>query len=424
VTEKSPIIDVEKLLAPIAGDRPVGNDLRYDATFDRIRASRKVADDKQQGRSAGGDPEGASTSPEERAAAARNDWTYVADLLCVTLVTETKDLQLAIWLLEAATYLEGFAGAASGFELIRRLLETYWDDIYPAIDLEDDEPLALRTGVMEWIDERLPLIVKSIPLSGGSRRFSLADWELAQKATTETLKTDLANAGRPSTEQFAQALAASNLPHLEALKGTIETCVNALGDLEMVTDTRFVTTGSSGRQTALVSFSEARKVFGECQFQVERAIRTKKPPETTRPIGPGVDGLSPLASHDADEVWDRAHQLVMQGQLEGLHLAQRHIEAATSGRERFLRQLHLSEICIRAGMHAFAYPILDELGKIIDERKLAEWEDVEVIRRTWSGLADVCRPLARLRPESVKREADARRRLSELVDTPPAVAEG
>jgi hypothetical protein len=122
-----------------------------------------------------------------------------------------------------------------------------------------------------------------------------------------------------------------------------------------------------------------------------------------------------------DGIWDRALQLAMQGQLEGLRLAQDHIEAAPSGRERFLRQLQLSELCIQAGMHAFAYPILDDLAKIIDGRDLVTWEDQDVIRRTWSGLATVCRPLARLRPESVAREAEAQRHLAELVNDGRAV---
>jgi hypothetical protein len=65
-------------------------------------------------------------------------------------------------------------------------------------------------------------------------------------------------------------------------------------------------------------------------------------------------------------------------------------------------------------MHAFAYPILDELGKIIDARDLLSWEDPELIRRAWSGLATVCKPLARLRPESVARETDAQNRLNAL----------
>jgi hypothetical protein len=67
-------------------------------------------------------------------------------------------------------------------------------------------------------------------------------------------------------------------------------------------------------------------------------------------------------------------------------------------------------------MHAFAYPILDELGKIVDGRDLVTWEDRDLIRRTWSGLAAVCKPLMRLRPESVAREAEAQQRLSALVN--------
>jgi type VI secretion system protein ImpA len=411
-------IDLDTLLAPIPGDYPAGADLRYEPDYDKIKAARREADAKQQGRSASGDHDD-KLKPEERASAASEYWLAVQRLVTDTLTTKSKDLQLAVWLLEADTYVSGFSGAGSALELIRRLLETYWDTVYPAIQ-DDDEPLALRVGVMEWIDERLDGILKSIPLSSGSRRYSLADYELAEHATDEASRTELAAAGRPSPEQFVQMMSASSAPHLEAMALKIEGCLAQVLQLEQVTDVRFVAhtvSGGKSRPVILLSFSKVRKVLEDCQFHVGRALREKRPREAPGALPPtgGEPSVAPLGG-DSDGIWDRALQLVMQGQLEGLHLAQHHIEAASSGRERFLRQLQLSELCIRAGMHAFAYPILDELGKIIDERDLVTWEDADVIRRTWSSLAGVCKPLARLRPESVAREAVAQQRLTALAD--------
>jgi type VI secretion system protein ImpA len=415
-------LDIGALLAPISDARPAGADLRYAPAlekgrlplYDEIKATRRMADDKFQGRSTLDDSTVKLTA-EERIAAALGDWLTVESLAVDALTTRSKDLQLAVWLLEAETYINGFSGAGSVFELIRRLLETYWETMYPAIE-EDDEPLALRVGALDWIDDKLPGILKGLPLSSGSLRYSLADYERGQKATDEKSKAALAGEGRPSPEQFLQVMSASSPEHLEALAGRIEACLHQVRQLEQVTDERLVekAVNGSGRPAPLVSFGEVRKVLEDSQFQVGRALRSKGGPSDLRPPASASTELPGVSSGATDDIWARALQLVMSGQLEGLHLAQNHIQSATSGRERFLRQLHLSELCIRAGMHVFAYPILDELGQIIDKRDLVTWEDVDVLRRTWTALALVCKALARLRPESVAREGVAEQRLTAL----------
>jgi type VI secretion system ImpA family protein len=416
MTSDGGTLDVDALLMAIPGSQPAGADLKHSPVYDKIKAARRAADDKHYGRSAHSDSDDKLT-PDERAAAARQLWLSLQGLLTDALTRLSKDLQLAVWLLESETYLNGFRGADNALALIRRLLETYWDTIYPAIQ-DDDEPLALRVGVMEWINERLPGILKGIPLSSGVQKYSLAHYELADSATDEKSKAELAASGRPSSEQFAKAMSASSTAHLEAMAGSVDRCLAQVVQLEQVTDARLVVrtvTDGAERLVPLLSFGQVRKVLEDCQFQVGRALRTKKPTGVGSAALPA--GAEPsIPSLGGDEIWNRALQLVMQGQLEGLHLAQHHIEAASSGRERFLRQLQLSELCIQAGMHAFAYPILDELGKIIDARELVTWEDADVIRRTWSGLASVCKPLVRLRPESVKREVEAQERLNALAN--------
>jgi type VI secretion system protein ImpA len=424
VTSTERTLDVDALLAPVAGGNPTGADIRYALVYDKIKNARRTADDKQQGKALLGGADD-NLRPEDRAASAREFWLEVQNLLADALISQSKDLQLAVWLLEVKAYTEAFRGIADGLELIRRLIETYWDGLFPPIDEEDDEPLALRVGVLEWLNERLPGIIKGLPLSGGSRKYSLADFELSQKATGERARAELAEAGRPTSEQFAQAMSNSNVQHLEVLSASLDTCTSQLAQLEQVTDLKFVTRipeGSPNRPAILVGFTEVRKALEDCNFQVGRALRAKGPRITTTPV-PGATGATDIPASTGDGIWDRALQLVMQGQLEGLRLAQDHIDAAACGRERFLRQLQLSELCIQAGMHAFAYPILDELGKTVDARDLANWEDTDLIRRTWSGLASVCKPLARLRPESVAREADAQSRLNALVSSsaPPPV---
>ena len=45
-----------------------------------------------------------------------------------------------------------------------------------------------------------------------------------------------------------------------------------------------------------------------------------------------------------------------------------------SGRERFLRQLQISQLCLTTGQFTIAYPILRSLFAEIERRNLVEWE--------------------------------------------------
>jgi type VI secretion system ImpA family protein len=89
-------------------------------------------------------------------------------------------LQLAVWLLEAWLHLNGFAGVTAGVTLLRRLCETCWRDLHPAIAADD---LEARTSPLTWVNEKLSLKLKTIPLSrpqtGDAIPYSWADWESA-----------------------------------------------------------------------------------------------------------------------------------------------------------------------------------------------------------------------------------------------------
>jgi len=400
------IVDLQAVVAPIAGASPTGRDLRYTPEYDRIRAARRLAEDRQQGRAASGDPDD-NLSPEDRATAARPLWDAVTALATDALTSQSKDIQIAVWLLEAETYANGFRGAASGFALLKSLLETYWEQLFPPIEHDDDEPLGLRTGVIESINQRLQPILAGLPLTANSRKYSLASYQLAKDVPSDK-RDELIAAGRPLPEQFTSAIGASSLDYLQTLSAQLDGCATEVAALERLTDERFAGHG--------LSLGAVRKTLEDIQFHVGRALRAKLP--RTDPSGPGLpaadaaDGGGSRSS--GDRVWVRALELVSQGQLEGLRLAQEHIQKAPSGRERFLRQLQLGELCLQAGMHVFAYPILDDLGKIVDARDLLNWEDPNVIRRTWTGLSMACELLSAIRPESVQRASEAHQRLSAL----------
>src|SRR5437016_9860547 len=101
--------------------------------------------------------------------------------MCVeALETRSKDLQWAIWLLEAWLHLEGFSGILNGFNLLTGLCESFWDDLYTLLDGENTE---FRIAPLEWVNEKLTVKLKQVqitsPTTGDARAYSWMDWESA-----------------------------------------------------------------------------------------------------------------------------------------------------------------------------------------------------------------------------------------------------
>ena len=122
------VLDFEKLLAPIPGDSPVGIDLRTNTApsspYYQVKDARSAA------RAAERQMEGGLDD------APTPDWKAVVTHATKALTTNSKDLEIAAYLIEALCRTNGFAGLRDGFRLVKELVEQYWDAIYPTPDEE------------------------------------------------------------------------------------------------------------------------------------------------------------------------------------------------------------------------------------------------------------------------------------------------
>ena len=215
------LIDVQELLQPSPGDKPAGESLRYQGTYDRIADARREDDPTLS--------QGIYKSTLKRA-----DWA-TAEAICIeALTTRSKDLQIAGWLLESWLHLHGFAGATNGLRLLAGLCEQFWADLYPSLD---DGDLEGRVAPFAWIEQKLSLKLKQIPLTipdeVTNQGYCYVDWEsachfenLAMK-DPRALQEALAKIN-PSVATFRAAIAATD-PSLyfdivEELTGAIEGC--------------------------------------------------------------------------------------------------------------------------------------------------------------------------------------------------------
>lgn len=77
---------------------------------------------------------------------------------------------------------------------------------------------------------------------------------------------------------------------------------------------------------------------------------------------------------------DIAKDMIRRGQLQqAIQLLVRDAAQQPSGRARFQRRLQVAQLCVSAGQNKVAHPVLEELVKEIDQRRLEEWEASEMI---------------------------------------------
>ena len=234
-------LEVEELLQPIPGDNPGGDSLRYQGTYDRISDARREDDPALS--------QGIYKSNLKRA-----DWATVETICVEALTKRSKDLQIASWLFESWLHLYGFAGVTNGLQLLAGLCEQFWDHLHPALDGTD---LEARIAPIDWIEQRLSLKLKQIPLTipneSSHECYSYVDWEsachfenLAMK-DPHALQEALAKIN-PSVATFRAAVAATDRSFYVELLADLENAINACAWFEEILDQKFGKEAPSLRQ--------------------------------------------------------------------------------------------------------------------------------------------------------------------------------
>ncbi|TJZ64614.1 type VI secretion system protein TssA [Chitiniphilus eburneus] len=231
--------DFEALLAPIPGDEPAGELLRGSVTYRSIEAARR-ADDASL-------PQGTWEHELKRA-----DWDRVSQLAAAALAGKSKDLQLAVWLLEAEINRNGFAGIAACAALIDALCQRYWDGLYPAAPEGD---LDYRANMLRWANEKLLPALRCIPITatGRDRDYNWADWEQARRNEQVKSAAGSRNAPQlegPSLAEVSAAVSATGSDAYGWLYCTLADALDAIAALATRVDDLFGADGPSLRTLA------------------------------------------------------------------------------------------------------------------------------------------------------------------------------
>jgi type VI secretion system protein VasJ len=134
---------------PIAGDSPAGGDVRYDPDFETLQAEI----DKMSSPTASGKP----------------DWSKVVETAAGILAGKSKDLTVAGYLAVGLLRNRSLTGLDEGLQVIRDLVENYWDNLYPP-----KKRMRGRQGALAWwlekTEETLQRLKTDAPLPAEQSR--------------------------------------------------------------------------------------------------------------------------------------------------------------------------------------------------------------------------------------------------------------
>lgn len=184
------MLDVQALLHPISPETPEGEWLRYSELYDEIQEARRADDPTL--------PQGIWRHELKRA-----EWEKVAALCEEAIRNRSKDLYLAIWLVEAWFHRHGLAGVRAGMELLEGLCHNFWEELYPRIDPFDAD---VRAAPFEWLNEKLPIAFASLvicqPESAEARAYSWGQLLSARNRTAPPKKPASNRRGASEPQQL------------------------------------------------------------------------------------------------------------------------------------------------------------------------------------------------------------------------------
>ena len=287
----------DDLLNPIPGENPSGANLRYAPVYDKIKEARREDDDAPQGEWA-----------HERKVA---DWKQVIKLAGEALATQSKDLQLAAWLTEAALRTEGFPGLLSGLKLLHGLVENFWETLYPELEDGDAE---MRAAPLDWVGSRLDQAVHQVGITRSGldwfqfKQSRQLGYEADAAATTEKTeaRAQAIAEGKVTGEDFDSAFSATPKAFYVESKQDLDGCLEAIEALSGVCEPKFGVTppGFSGLRGAL---EEVRSTVNSL-LQKKRELEPDEEPEAA--AAPEGETIAADSDDSADGATPRARKTV------------------------------------------------------------------------------------------------------------------
>lgn len=177
---------------------------------------------------------------EESVSSIISEWLPILEKVPASLAVDCKDLEFTAWYIEALCRKYGFKGLTFGFQLAAKLIELYWDELFP---LPDDGDLSERIAPLiglNGIDGEGALIapIKAIFVTDGVEPYST--WQYEQACEVDRLSSEKQqkkfSAGVASLEEIQQSIKETNKSFYIELNQDIESAMRAFSQLSAAMD--------------------------------------------------------------------------------------------------------------------------------------------------------------------------------------------
>ena len=276
-------------MAPLDEGAPVGVDVRMDDSPDSLYRQIKDARNRarrQEGQAVWDDDQGGNPA----------EWNVVLRQAPNLLQEQSKDLEVAAWLIEALIREHGFAGLRDGFILCHGLIERYWDDLYPRQDPdepEDQYDVPIRLAALAGLngeDQDGPLVsaIKSVSLVSVDEHGPLGLSFYRQALALEKLEDPNERAARLehggiSKAMFDEAVSATSAGFFRNLLADLEDTSRSFAELCQIYDEKC----GPDRAPPSSNIKNALLECHECVTAISRDILA-----ADMPFGEGGEGAS------------------------------------------------------------------------------------------------------------------------------------
>jgi len=236
----NPIISPEiwqAMLAPISNELTTGTDTREDISptslYQQIRDARVLARNNER----------ANLSMGEVHYFSKPEWGIILDKAPQLLASQSKDLEIAAWYIEALLRYHGFAGLAVGFRLAGELIALYGHALFP---LADEDGIATQLAALSGLngfgaEGTLIGPIKSIAITQGDIPGPLATWQCDQAYEIARIKDDdRRNArlkqGGVSREEMERVVAESDTRFLQQKLADIDSAIESFAYFQQILD--------------------------------------------------------------------------------------------------------------------------------------------------------------------------------------------
>lgn len=247
----------QDLLNPIPGENPSGQNLRYSPLYEKIKEARREDADVPQG--------------DWQYVRKIASWNEVVKLAGDALASQSKDLQLAVWLAEAMLRREGIKAFSQSLDFLVLLIQQFWESLYPELEDGDAE---LRATPLDWLANRMDEPLRQIPLTQSGYTFVTFKQSRAMGFEADAvsdakrlLRRQMIGEGKATPEEFDEAALATPAAFYQGLHSDVNECLSAIDRLNDCCNERFA--------DAAPSFSKCRGVLEEIG-QTVRTLLNKK----------------------------------------------------------------------------------------------------------------------------------------------------